>query len=149
MVLISVDLPEPFGPRMHTCSPAPMESVTSSSAARGPRITVTRFISIRGACTGQNPILRFKKGWPILAEVRATKNKAGIPEELGRRRKPEILASRGGVLLDATLSGRASLLCQAGAPHHSRVADRIAVRDLPPKGTSLLLFSTWKCECQR
>ena len=61
-----------------------------------------------------------------------------------------ILASRGGVLRDAALSGRASLLCQAGAPLHSRVAcDRIAVRDLPPKGTSFVLFSTWESRCQR
>jgi len=53
------------------------------------------------------------------------------------------------VLRNNALYGRASLLCQAGAPLHSRVADRVAVRDLPPKGTSSLLFSTWDRECQR
>jgi len=35
---------------------------------------------------------------------------------------PRILASRGGVLRCGSLSSRASLPCQAGAPHHSRVA---------------------------
>src|SRR4029077_15022024 len=41
MVLISVDLPQPFGPRMHTCSPASMRKEMSSRAATSPRITVT------------------------------------------------------------------------------------------------------------
>src|SRR6266850_12282 len=44
MVLISVDFPHPFGPRMHTCSPAAISSVMSSKAgrcSRAPRKTVT------------------------------------------------------------------------------------------------------------
>src|SRR5436305_1787976 len=42
MVLISVDLPHPLGPRMHTCSPASTRNVTFSNAGRSPRMTVTR-----------------------------------------------------------------------------------------------------------
>src|SRR5579859_3686783 len=48
MVLISVDLPQPFGPRIHTCSPASMHREMSSSAARSPRITVTCFSASSG-----------------------------------------------------------------------------------------------------
>src|ERR1700674_5170293 len=46
MVLISVDLPHPLGPRIQTCSPAPICNVTSSRAgrcSRVPRRTVTCF----------------------------------------------------------------------------------------------------------
>src|SRR5579872_315615 len=39
MVLIKVDLPQPFGPRMATCSSAPMLRLKSSSATFCPRIT--------------------------------------------------------------------------------------------------------------
>src|SRR5208282_5037466 len=51
MVLISVDLPQPFGPRMQTCSPASMRSETPSSAGRSvdsPRTTVTSCKARRG-----------------------------------------------------------------------------------------------------
>src|SRR6266513_2769996 len=44
MVLISVDLPHPLGPRIQRCSPAPICNVTSSRAgrcSRVPRRTVT------------------------------------------------------------------------------------------------------------
>src|ERR1700676_5030373 len=46
MVLISVDLPHPLGPSIHTCSPAPICNVMSSRAgrcSRVPRRTVTCF----------------------------------------------------------------------------------------------------------
>src|SRR5579864_1247199 len=39
MVLISVDLPHPLGPRIATCSSAPMHNVKLSSAIFCPRIT--------------------------------------------------------------------------------------------------------------
>src|SRR5579862_6754468 len=48
MVLISVDFPQPFGPRIATCSPAPIVSEKSRSAMLAPRITVTLRSSIRG-----------------------------------------------------------------------------------------------------
>lgn len=41
MVLIKVDLPQPFGPRIATCSPAPMRSVMSWSTRLSPSITET------------------------------------------------------------------------------------------------------------
>src|SRR5437660_5919326 len=44
MVLISVDLPHPLGPRIQRCSPAPICNVTSARAgrcSRAPRRTVT------------------------------------------------------------------------------------------------------------
>lgn len=41
MVLIKVDLPHPFGPRMATCSPAPILSVMSSSTRFSPSMTET------------------------------------------------------------------------------------------------------------
>ena len=46
--LMSVDLPLPLGPRMATCSPCPMASVTPSNTTRGPRSTVTFSNSISG-----------------------------------------------------------------------------------------------------
>src|SRR5713101_3059846 len=48
MVLMSVDLPQPFGPRMQTCSPAAICTVTSSNAARSPRMTVICLRESRG-----------------------------------------------------------------------------------------------------
>src|ERR1035438_5013949 len=42
MALMKVDLPQPFGPMMATCSPAPIFSETSFRASVSPRITVTR-----------------------------------------------------------------------------------------------------------
>src|ERR1017187_8175550 len=48
MVLISVDLPQPLGPRMATCSPTPMRRLTSRSTIFLPRITQTRSMSISG-----------------------------------------------------------------------------------------------------
>jgi hypothetical protein len=42
MVLINVDLPQPFGPRIATCSPAPILSVMSWSTLVLPSITETR-----------------------------------------------------------------------------------------------------------
>src|SRR6266852_9983465 len=49
MVLISVDLPQPFGPRIHTCSPHAIFRVMSRSATRSPRITLARSKESRGA----------------------------------------------------------------------------------------------------
>src|ERR1700746_1696831 len=48
---MSVDLPQPFGPRMHTCSPAAISRFTSRNAAESPRITVTFFSDSRGGAT--------------------------------------------------------------------------------------------------
>src|ERR1039457_6421582 len=48
MTLISVDLPEPLGPRITACSPCAMERVTPSSTTRSPRCTVTFWKSMRG-----------------------------------------------------------------------------------------------------
>src|ERR1700722_19462977 len=47
MVLIRVDLPQPFGPRIATCSPAPMLSVISWSTCFSPSITVIRLKASR------------------------------------------------------------------------------------------------------
>src|SRR5258708_1446104 len=49
MVLISVDLPQPFGPKMHTCSPHAISRSMPWRAARSPRITLTRLKESRGA----------------------------------------------------------------------------------------------------
>src|ERR1035438_2152091 len=48
MVLISVDLPQPLGPRMGTCSSASMRRLKSSSAIFCPRITRKLRKSSRG-----------------------------------------------------------------------------------------------------
>src|SRR5712664_2917704 len=47
MVLMSVDLPQPFGPRIATCSPASTRRLKSSSATLSPRMTRTFFKSTR------------------------------------------------------------------------------------------------------
>src|ERR1700748_2380517 len=49
MVLMRVDLPQPFGPRMQTCSPEPILSEMSWRAARSPRMTVTWLRARSGA----------------------------------------------------------------------------------------------------
>src|ERR1035441_3101232 len=49
IVLISVDFPQPLGPRMATCSSAPMRRLKSSSAIFCPRIT-RRFRKYSKAC---------------------------------------------------------------------------------------------------
>src|SRR5437868_6920346 len=49
MVLMSVDLPQPFGPRMATCSPASMRRFTSCSTTLSPRATFTFSISRKEA----------------------------------------------------------------------------------------------------
>src|ERR1035441_1980619 len=48
MVLISVDLPQPLGPRMATCSPTPTRRLTSRRTVFSPRITHTRSSSMSG-----------------------------------------------------------------------------------------------------
>src|SRR5215831_10781539 len=53
MVLISVDFPQPFGPRMATCSPSRIESVIPSRAIFSPRYTVTLLNSINGSIQAQ------------------------------------------------------------------------------------------------
>src|SRR5713226_6963056 len=72
MALMRVDFPEPFGPRIATCSPAAIDSVIRSSAIFSPRWTVTFRNSISGgiglrqprsrleieALTGQEVIIR-------------------------------------------------------------------------------------------
>src|SRR5579863_9685381 len=50
MALMKVDLPQPLGPMMATCSPAPMRREMSSSASVAPRATETRSNSISGGC---------------------------------------------------------------------------------------------------
>src|ERR1700675_468515 len=47
MVLISVDFPQPLGPRIATCSPALILRLKSSSATLSPRMTRTFFKSTR------------------------------------------------------------------------------------------------------
>src|SRR2546428_3186574 len=42
-------LPQPFGPRMHTCSPRAISRLMSCSAARSPRMTVTCARESRGS----------------------------------------------------------------------------------------------------
>src|SRR5690349_1620137 len=51
MVLMSVDFPQPFGPRIHTCSPAAISRFTFRSATRSPRMTVTFLNERRGGAT--------------------------------------------------------------------------------------------------
>jgi hypothetical protein len=46
--LINVDLPQPLGPRIATCSPCAIEMLTLSNAMRSSRRTVTFSSSIRG-----------------------------------------------------------------------------------------------------
>src|SRR5882762_4949568 len=46
MVLMSVDLPQPFGPRIATCSPASTRRLKSSSATLSPRMTRTFFSQV-------------------------------------------------------------------------------------------------------
>src|SRR5579862_6360042 len=56
MVLISVDFPQPLGPRIATCSPALIRRLKSSSATLSPRITRTFFKSTRaGPMTSPKP----------------------------------------------------------------------------------------------
>src|SRR5579872_2188598 len=86
MALMSVDLPEPFGPRMATCSPCAMEKVSPSSARLLPRITVTFRSSSRawfsigtsgqaimGDSSGRMRLHRFcltliAAAWPLFAQ---------------------------------------------------------------------------------
>src|SRR5215467_3801448 len=67
MFLMSVDLPQPFVPRLHTCSPAAISRLTSFSAAQSPRMTV-RFRKERSG--GVTVLLTFilSKGRFILTE---------------------------------------------------------------------------------
>src|ERR1035437_7824542 len=55
MVKISVDFPQPFGPRIATCSPVRILRFTSSSTTRSPRATFT-WRNSRNSCS-----------WPSLA----------------------------------------------------------------------------------
>src|SRR5262249_44009931 len=48
MVLMSVDLPQPFGPRIAMCSPDPMVRLIFRRAIFSPRMTVTLRRSIKG-----------------------------------------------------------------------------------------------------
>src|ERR1700683_2229006 len=52
MVLIKVDLPQPFGPRIATCSPAPMLRVMSWSTCLSPSITVIRLKANKAGVSG-------------------------------------------------------------------------------------------------
>ena len=56
MVLMSVDFPQPLGPRMATCSPAPMVRLRLRSAMLSPRMTVTFKSSIRGGVEVKRPV---------------------------------------------------------------------------------------------
>src|SRR5580692_3920693 len=78
MVLISVDLPQPFGPNMQTCSPAPMRSDTPSSAGRAedsPRTTVTSCKARSGGGVGISDSINMRS---ILSEQAAKKRNQGI-----------------------------------------------------------------------
>ena len=70
MVLIRVDLPQPFGPRIATCSPAPMLSVMSWSTCLSPSITETRWKANRGGRIGGGVLIRFSRFESILADMR-------------------------------------------------------------------------------
>src|ERR1700733_9332450 len=48
MVLINVDLPQPFGPRIATCSPAPMRTEISCSTRLSPSMTETCWKASKG-----------------------------------------------------------------------------------------------------
>src|ERR1700733_5585608 len=52
MVLIKVDLPQPFGPRIATCSPASIRSVTSCSTCLSPSMTETLWKASKAAVSG-------------------------------------------------------------------------------------------------
>ena len=86
-----------------------------------------------------------KKKWRPFANE---KQSGQILEGLMWRRKPTDSRLPGwGVTERRPQRPRLPALPSRGA-HHSR-ADRNAVRDLPPEGTSLVLFSTWERGCQR
>src|ERR1700751_3278626 len=58
MVLISLDLPLPFEPKMHTCSPELTFNETSFNAALSPRITVTWLKARSGGSLDSTLIIR-------------------------------------------------------------------------------------------
>ena len=68
MVLISVDLPQPFGPRIATCSPAPILSVMSWSTCLSPSMT-----RHGGKLAGRVGLQRF-----IVGEYTARMRKSGL-----------------------------------------------------------------------
>src|SRR6266850_681944 len=152
MVLISVDLPHPLGPRIQTCSPAPICNVTSSRAgrcSRVPRRTVTCFRERSG---GAEAVI-FDGSYPAHLSSQGIRRKnCGKPTQFHfgtrtrfvkvRVNKKEVKTGSfsppgvGGVLHDKTLGGSAGLPCQAGLQPHSRTALGNSLGDSPPKSLS-------------
>src|ERR1700687_2040025 len=157
MVLISVDLPQPFGPKMHTCSPASMRKEMSSSAARSPRITVT-------CCSASNGgrVVSLEMGFVIFNLVNARSfcpstgcgrsatqgiNFGGTNKKEAKTQK--VLTSRGGGVLPTIPRGKASLPCQAGLLPHSRDCLPQCGKRLTTRGLVWAVCSTAICACQR
>jgi hypothetical protein len=163
MVLISVDLPHPLGPRIHTCSPAPIRRVTSSKAGRCsciPRRTVT-CSNERSGCDEE---LIFDRSCPAHLSAEASRCKKRLKiQEL------ETAGSYGGLqnkkeVKTGTFSppGVGGVLHDNGSRRHSRpalpgrtaasLADCIwqFVRRLTTKKLVFVRFSnTRRCLCQR
>src|SRR5437867_710236 len=64
MVLMRVDLPQPFGPRMATCSPIGIDRVMRSSTIRLPRNTVASRNSSRGSIKESGSHILRSRGGP-------------------------------------------------------------------------------------
>src|SRR4051812_40486174 len=67
MALMSVDLPQPLGPRIATCSPTPIRRETSFNASVSPRITDTLWNSIRAGVNSPCYSLKYGDAFRNLA----------------------------------------------------------------------------------
>src|ERR1039458_975629 len=76
MVRMRVDLPQPLGPRMATCSPALMERLTSWRTTRSPSATFTS--RIRRKCFASLGGIEVTEGW-VISFVRVNGCCGGIP----------------------------------------------------------------------
>src|SRR5215472_14274431 len=91
---MSVDLPQPFGPRMHTCSPAAISRFTSRSAAWSPRITVTFFSKRSGGGTG---FLHLSGAFPLHAHLSREGGAAQGVQKGGRNARLRLKEKQSGV----------------------------------------------------
>src|SRR5690242_10335390 len=156
---MSVDFPQPFGPRTQTCSPEAISRFTSRSAAWSPRITVT-FLSRRsGGATlllhgealmrdvtpkSRSGHLNREKGEAQRAKGDEDGTKAEDRESPLRRgankkevKQPQFhLPGWVGCCMSKHSGGSAGLPCQAGLRPHSRVAFGNSIGDSPPKSFS-------------